>query len=70
MQSTCCGAQIYDIQRYYDTHHKVNFHSLQGQLRKDKMNELLDGLKKRLYAFTCSRDVCDEAVKASYLIAN
>ena len=40
---------------------------MHGQLRKGKINELLAGLKKRLYAFSRCRD---GTVKASYLIAN
>ena len=39
-------------------------------MRKDKISELLAGLKKRQYAFTGSRDVSDGAVIASYLIEN
>ena len=42
---------------------------MQGQLRKDKISELLASRKKLQYAFTRSRDVSDGAVKASYLIA-
>ena len=34
------------------------------------MNELVAGLKKQQSAFTCSREISDAAVKASYLIAN
>ena len=62
--------QEYSIRRHYDTHHRDKFHNLQGQLRKDKIHDLLAGLKKRQYAFTRSRDVSDGAVKASYLIGN
>ena len=43
---------------------------MKGQLRKEKINKLLAGLKKQQSAFTHSRDVSDGAVKASYLIAN
>ena len=58
-----------NILHHYDTR-KEKFHSLQEQLRKDRINELLAGLKKRQYAFTHSRDVIDGAVMSSYLIAN
>ena len=38
--------KVYNIRRHYDTHNKDKFYSLQGQLRKDCINELLAGLKK------------------------
>ena len=60
----------YNIHRHSDTHLKDKFHSLQGQLRKDKINDMLAGLKKRQYALTRSRDVSEGAVRASYQIAN
>ncbi|XP_066953326.1 general transcription factor II-I repeat domain-containing protein 2A-like [Macrobrachium rosenbergii] len=70
-----CNKQVsvlkeYNIRRHYETHHEEKYHHLQGQLRKEKINELLTGLKKRQSAFTRSREVSDAAVKASYLIAN
>ncbi|XP_066945200.1 general transcription factor II-I repeat domain-containing protein 2-like [Macrobrachium rosenbergii] len=70
-----CNQQVsvlkeYNIRRHYETHHEEKYHHLQGQLRKEKINELLTGLKKQQSAFTRSREVSDAAVKASYLIAN
>lgn len=70
-----CNQQVavlkeYNIRRHYETHHKEKFHNLRGQLRKEKINELLAGLKKQQAAFTRSREVSDGAVKASYLIAS
>lgn len=38
--------------------------------RERKINKLVAGLKKQLSAFTCSRDIADGAVRASYTIAN
>ncbi|XP_066980426.1 general transcription factor II-I repeat domain-containing protein 2-like [Macrobrachium rosenbergii] len=70
-----CNQQVsvlkeYNIRRHYETHHEEKYHHLQGQLRKEKINELLTGLKKQQSAFTRIREVSDAAVKASYLIAN
>lgn len=47
-----------------------NYKNLQGQLRTEKMNELLAGLSKRQSVFSRSREISNAAVKASYLIAN
>ena len=60
----------YNIRRHYETQHGEKYDSLQGQLRREKINELLVGLKKQLSVFTRSREVSDAAVKASYIIAN
>ncbi|XP_066941423.1 general transcription factor II-I repeat domain-containing protein 2-like [Macrobrachium rosenbergii] len=70
-----CNQQVsvlkeYNIRRHYETHHEEKYHHLQGQLRKEKINELLSGLKKQQSAFTRIREVSDAAVKASYLMAN
>lgn len=60
----------YNIRRHYETHHSAKYDSLQGQLRTDKVNELLAGLRKQQSTFTRSREVSEAAVKASYLIAS
>ena len=60
----------YNIRRHYETQYVEKYDSLQGQLRREKINELLVGLKKHLSVFTRSREVSDAAVKASYIIAN
>ncbi|XP_066969270.1 general transcription factor II-I repeat domain-containing protein 2-like [Macrobrachium rosenbergii] len=70
-----CNQQVsvlkeYNIRRHYETRHEEKYHHLQGELRIEKINELLTGLKKPQSAFTRSREVSDAAVKASYLIAN
>jgi len=43
---------------------------LQGQPRREKVKELVAGLKKHQSVFSSSRDVSAAAVKASYIIAN
>lgn len=70
-----CSQQVsvlkeYNIRRQYETHHGEKYDRLQGQLRKNKINDLLASLKKQQSVFTRSRDISDAAVKASYLIAN
>lgn len=60
----------YNIRRHYETHHSEKYDGLQGQLRRDKINELLAGLRKQQSTFIQSREVSEAAVKASYLIAS
>ncbi|XP_070761850.1 general transcription factor II-I repeat domain-containing protein 2-like [Enoplosus armatus] len=60
----------YNIRRHYETLHGEKYNSLQGQLRREKINELLVGLRKQQSTFTQSREVSEAAVKASYLIAS
>ncbi|CAL9692766.1 unnamed protein product [Knipowitschia caucasica] len=60
----------YNIRRHYETHHSKKYDGLQGQLRRDKINELLAGLRKQQSTFIKSREVSEAAVKASYLIAS
>lgn len=50
--------------------HADKYDNFQGQRRREKVIELLAGLKKQQSVFTHSRDISDAAVKASYLIAN
>ena len=59
----------YNIRRHYETHHADRYNNLQGQMRREKVNELLAGLKKHQSALIQSRDTCQAAVKASYLVA-
>lgn len=70
-----CNQQVavfkeFNIRRHYETHHKEKFDHLNGQIRKDEINKLVAGLKKQQSTFTRSRDISDEAVRASYIIAN
>lgn len=60
----------YNIRRHYETLHGEKYNSLQGQLRREKINELLVGLRKQQSTSTQSREVSEAAVKASYLIAS
>lgn len=59
-----------EISCHYSTHHGEKYNSLQGQLKTEKINEMLAGLKTQKSVFTCSWEVCDSAVKASYPIAS
>jgi len=56
--------------RQYETHHAERYRGLQGQPRREKVKELIAGLKKQQSVFTSSRDISAAAVKASYLTAN
>lgn len=60
----------YNLRRHYVSLHADKYDNFQGQRRREKVNELLVGLKKQQSVFTHSRDISDAAVKASYLIAN
>lgn len=60
----------YNIRRHYETQHGEKYNSLHGELRKQKVNEMLVGLRKQQSVFTQSREVSDAAVKASYVIAS
>ncbi|KAL4006188.1 mitochondrial carrier [Sarotherodon galilaeus] len=60
----------YNLRRHYVSLHADKYDNFQGQRRREKVNELLAGLKKQQSVFTHSRDISDAAVKASYLIAN
>lgn len=59
-----------NIRRHYETQHGEKYNSLHGELRKQKVNEMLVGLRKQQSVFTRSRDVSDAAVKASNVIAS
>ena len=43
---------------------------MQGQPRREKVQELIAGLKKQTFVFTSSRDISAAALMASYLITN
>ncbi|XP_073694049.1 general transcription factor II-I repeat domain-containing protein 2-like [Garra rufa] len=58
----------YNIKRHYDIHAE-KYDKYTGQLRTEKANDLASALKKKQAMFT-KRAGTDEAVKASYLIAN
>ena len=60
----------YNNRRHYETNHAERYRGLQGQPRREKVEELIAGLKKQQYVFTSSRDISAAAVKASYNIAN
>lgn len=59
-----------NLRLHYVSLHEDKYDKFQGQRRREKVNELLVGLKKQQSVFTHSRDISDAAVKASYLIAN
>lgn len=44
----------YNIRRHYQTHHGEKYKNLQGQLRTEKTNELLAGLRKQQSVFSRS----------------
>ncbi|KAL0202287.1 hypothetical protein M9458_000305 [Cirrhinus mrigala] len=58
----------YNIKRHYDIHAE-KYDKYTGQLQTEKVNALASALKKKQSMFT-KRAGTDEAVKASYLIAN
>lgn len=60
----------YNMKRHYETRHGEKYSNLGGEQRRQKINELLLGVKKQQSAFIRSREVSDAAVKASYLIAS
>ena len=60
----------YNLRHHYETLHTEKYKKLQGQQRRNKMNELLVDLKKQEYLITHSREIGDAAVKASNLIAD
>ena len=60
----------YNNRRHYETHHVERYRGFQGQPRREKVKELIAGLKKQQSVFTSGRDTSAAAVKASYLTAN
>jgi len=60
----------YNNRRHYETHHVERYRGFQGQPRREKVKELMAGLKKQQPVFTSSRDTSATAVKASYLTTN
>ncbi|XP_071197047.1 uncharacterized protein [Salvelinus alpinus] len=58
----------YNIRRHYETRHSEKYDGLQGQLRRDKINELLAGLRKQQSTFIQSRETLklkrEAAIKA------
>ena len=70
-----CSQQVsvvkeYNIRRHYETPHAERYRGLQGQPRREKVKELIAGLKKQQSVFASGRDISAAAVKTSYLIAN
>ena len=70
-----CSQQVsvvnkYSIRRPYETHHADRYLGLQGQPRREKVKELIAGLKKQKSVFTSSRDISAAALIACYLVAN
>ncbi|GAA6090000.1 general transcription factor II-I repeat domain-containing protein 2A-like [Tachysurus ichikawai] len=59
----------YNIRRHYETQHGEKYNRLHGELRRQKVNEMLVGLRKQQSVFPRSREASDSAVKDSYLIA-
>jgi len=53
----------YDNRHHYATHHAERYRGLQGQPRREKVKELIAGLKKQPSVFTSSRDISAAAVK-------
>jgi len=53
----------YNNRRHYEIHHAERYRGLQGQLRREKVKELIAGLKKQLSVFTSNRDISAAAVK-------
>lgn len=51
----------YNIRRHYETLHSEKYDGLQGQLRRDKINELQAGLRKQQSTFIQSRQVSEAA---------
>jgi len=69
-----CSQQVsvvkkYNIRHHYETHHAERNRGLQGQPRREKVKELIAGLKKQS-VFTSRPDISAADVKASYLISN
>ena len=65
-----CSQQVlknYNIRSHYETHHAERYHGLQGQPRREKVKELIAGLKKQQSVFTSRPDTSAAEVKASYL---
>ena len=60
----------YNNRRHYETHHVERYRGLQGQPRREKVKELIAGLKKQQSVFNSRPDISAADVKASYLIAN
>ena len=60
----------YNLRHHYETQHANKYDNLKGQERREKVKELLAGLKKQQSVFTHSQEISDAAVKASYLIGN
>lgn len=60
----------YNIRRHYETQHGEKYNSLQGELRKQKVNEMMVRLRKQQSVFTRSQEASDAAVKASFVIAS
>jgi len=59
-----------NIRHHYETHHAERYRGLQGQPRREKVKELIAGLKKQQSVFTSRPDISAADVKPSYLIAN
>jgi len=70
-----CSQQVsvvtkYNIRHYYEPHHAERYRGLQRQPRREKVKELIAGLKKQQSVFTSRPDISAADVKASYLIGN
>ena len=69
-----CSQQVsvvkkYNIWHHYETDHAERYRGLQRQPRRDKVKELIAGLKKQQSFFISGPDISAADVKASCLIA-
>jgi len=74
--SLVCSQQVsvvvkkYNARHHYETHHAERYRGLLGQPKREKVKELIAGLKKQQSVFTSVPDISAADVKASYLVAN
>lgn len=59
----------YNLRRHYESRHKDNYDSLQGQLRADKLSKLKSGLLAQQTTFVRQAQLNQASVRASFRVA-
>ena len=69
-KETVAVLKTFNIERHFETKHKLKFKSLSSQERTKKAELMISQLKKEKFAFTKQNAASDEVTRVSYIIAH
>lgn len=68
-QKSISVTKEYNLKRHYDTEHKAQFESLEGEIRKRKISALKSSLKNQQNVFKVVTNNTESSLRASYRVA-